>query len=213
MTNKHRKQNAYLTLRPDRSHPFNPTERIKQVPIPEHPRRIFAHHPQRNPETKRPRSTSWSCASRRTLAHVQRSNCLRRPNARRKDEFDFENEKFAQGDREGESEKGTADHKGGKAANVLAGGGAETELRGGGEIGGEEQSERAGGARGGLDNVVFFGVNVAATEIARREGLEIREWQSQRWSQGGCTKHPPGLIEFATWTSKIEFEGRTLSLR
>ena len=101
-------------------------------------------------------------------------------------------------------------------ANVLVGGGAEeTGLvhRWRRKARGEEQSEGASGARGGLDDVVFFGAKVTAAEIARH-GSQVGSENGE--AKEGCAKGPPGLIEFGTsrrGRSKIEYEGRTLSPR
>ena len=92
-------------------------------------------------------------------------------------------------------------------------GAEETELVGGGEAGGEEEPERPGGARGALDNVVFFWTKVSAAEVARgggREGFENGE--AKDGPKEARAKGPAGLIALVT-SSKIAYEGRTLSPR
>lgn len=174
-------------------------ERIKQMPIPKHPRRILAHHPQRDRKTKRQNQRLGLALRlpRRVLPYMQRPNRIRRRHARRKDQLEFENVKLAQGDRESEPEKGTADRKGEEATNVLAGGAKETELVGGGETGSEEEPERTCGARGGLNDVVFFGAEVAAPEVARSGGREwFEDGETKDGAKQGGAESPARLVMF-----------------
>lgn len=128
---------------------------------------------------------------------MQRLNRIRRRHARRKDQLEFENVKLAQGDREGKTEEGTTDREGEETANVLAGSAKETELIGGGETRGEDESERTGGACGGLHDGVLFWAEVAAAEIPRdggRDGFE--DGEAKDGAEERCTKGPARLVVF-----------------
>lgn len=67
------KMNTDPTLRVDRRRPSNPVQGIKQMPIPKHPRRILAHHPQRDRERKRQNQPLGLAlrVHRRVFAHMQ----------------------------------------------------------------------------------------------------------------------------------------------